>query len=97
MGGGSVRRALWGVDVKTLNRPVYSLADAAEILRMSPGTLAWWLDGGERGRRVYPPVIRVEPTGERSLTWGEFVEAGLLRQYRRELGVRLQRPKQQPP
>jgi len=45
---------LWGVDVKTLNRPVYSLADAAEILRMSPGTLAWWLDGGERGRRRPP-------------------------------------------
>lgn len=77
------------VDVKTLNRPVYSLADAAEILRMSPSMLAWWLDGGERGRRVYPPVIRIEPTGERNLTWAEFVEAGLLRQYRRELGVRL--------
>ena len=77
------------VDVKTLNRPVYSLADAAEILRMSPSTLGWWLEGGKRGRRVYPPVIRTEPTGERSLTWAEFVEAGLLRQYRRDLGVRL--------
>jgi len=77
------------VNVKTLNRRVYSLADAAEILRISPSTLGWWLDGGKRGRRSYPPVIRVKPTGERSLTWAEFVEAGLLRQYRRTLGVRL--------
>ena len=73
----------------TLNRRVYSLADAAEILRISPSTLAWWLEGGRRGKREYPPVIRSEPTGERSLTWAEFVEAGLLRQYRRDLGVRL--------
>ena len=72
-----------------LNRRVYSLADAAEILRVSASTLLWWLDGGERGRREYLPVIRVEPTGERNLTWAEFVEAGLLRQYRRDLGVRL--------
>ena len=78
-----------GVDVTTLHRRVYSLADAAEILRVSPSTLLWWLDGGERRRREYPPVLRIEPTGERSLTWAEFVEAGLLRQYRRNLGVRL--------
>jgi uncharacterized protein (DUF433 family) len=72
-----------------LNRRVYSLADASQILRTSPSTLEWWLEGGRRGKRSYPPVIRSEPTGERSLTWAEFVEAGLLRQYRRDLGVRL--------
>ena len=72
-----------------LNRRVYSLADAAEILRISPSTLEWWLEGGRRGKREYPPVIRSKPTGDRSLTWAEFVEAGLLRQYRRDLGVRL--------
>ena len=73
----------------TLNRRVYSLADAAEILRISPSTLEWWLEGGRRGQREYPPVIRSESTGDRHLTWAEFVEAGLLRQYRRDLGVRL--------
>ena len=72
-----------------LNRRVYSLADAAEILRVSPSTLGGWLEGGRRGKRDYPPVIRSEPTGDRSLTWAEFVEAGLLRQYRRDLGGRL--------
>lgn len=75
--------------METLNRSVYSLVDAAEILRISPSTLEWWLEGGKRGKREYPPVIRSEPTGDRSLTWAEFVEAGLLRQYRRDLGVRL--------
>ena len=34
---------------------------------------------------MYTPVIRSEPAGDRSLTWAEFVEAGLLRQYRRDL------------
>ena len=75
--------------MSTLNRPVYSLLDAAEILRVSPSTLEWRLEGGRRGKREYPPVIRSEPTGDRRLTWAEFVEAGLLRQYRGDLGVRL--------
>ncbi len=33
---------------------------------------------------LYPPVIRPEPTGSDSVTWGEFVEAGLLRGYRKK-------------
>lgn len=33
---------------------------------------------------MYAPVIRSEPTGRHApVTWGEFVEAGLLRSYRR--------------
>jgi len=31
----------------------------------------------------------LEPSGERSVTWAEFVEAGLLREYRRTHGVAL--------
>jgi uncharacterized protein (DUF433 family) len=34
-------------------------------------------------------VIRVEPTGSRNVTWAEFVEASLLRTYRREHDVPL--------
>lgn len=78
------------VDAKTLDRVVYSETDAAEILRMSPSTLHWWLEGRKQGTKLYPPVIRPEPMGSRSLTWGEFIEAALLRQYRRDLQVRLQ-------
>lgn len=78
------------MDVRTLDREVYSEADAAEILRVAPSTLHWWLEGRKQGDKVYPPVIRPESTGSRSLTWAEFVEAALLRQYRREHQVRLQ-------
>lgn len=85
----ATRRHDVGVDVTTLHRAVYSEADAGEILRVPPSTLHWWLEGGKRRDRVYPPVIRPEPTGSRSLSWGEFVEAALLRQYRRQLDVEL--------
>jgi hypothetical protein len=34
-------------------------------------------------------VIRVEPSGSRNVTWAEFVEAGLLRSYRRDHDVPL--------
>ena len=46
--------------------------------------------GGWKGRPPrYRSVIRVEPTGSRNVTWAEFVEASLLRSYRREHDVRL--------
>lgn len=79
-----------GVSVRLLDRPVYSEADAADILRVPRSTLHWWLEGRSDNGHSYPPVIRPEPTGVGSLTWGEFIEAALLRQYRRELRVRLQ-------
>jgi uncharacterized protein (DUF433 family) len=52
-------------------------------------TLHWWLEGGVRDGRRYAPVIRLEPSGSKEVTWGEFVEARYLRAYRRDLGVRL--------
>ena len=72
-----------------LDRKTYSVADAARILRVPPSTLRWWLEGGSKRGKTYPPVIRPSPTGEFTLTWAEFVESGLLCQYRRELHVRL--------
>jgi uncharacterized protein (DUF433 family) len=72
-----------------LDREMFSEAEAARLLRVPQSTLHWWLDGGVYRGRSYPPVIRIEPTGERSVTWAEFVEAGLLREYRRTHGVAL--------
>jgi DNA-binding transcriptional MerR regulator len=66
---------------------MFSEAEAARLLRVAQSTLHYWLEGGERRGRTYQPVIRVEPRGTRSVTWAEFIEAGLLRQYRREHGV----------
>ena len=74
------------VGVTILDREMYTEAAAARLLRVAPSTLHWWLEG--RPPR-YRPVIRVEPTGSRTVTWAEFVEAGLLRSYRREHDVPL--------
>ena len=74
------------MSVTILDREMYTEAAAARLLRIAPSTLHWWLEG--RAPR-YRPVIRVAPTGSRNVTWAEFVEAGLLRSYRREHDVPL--------
>ncbi len=66
---------------------MFSEAEAARLLRVAPSTLHYWLEGGVRGGKRYKPVIRVEPRGSRIVTWAEFIEAGLLREYRRQHGV----------
>lgn len=68
--------------VSILDRETYSEAEAARLLRMAQSTLHYWLEGDERPGKTYKPVIRVEPRGRRVVTWAEFIEAGLLRQYR---------------
>jgi uncharacterized protein (DUF433 family) len=74
------------VSVTLLEREMYSETIAARLLRVAPSTLHWWLEG--RAPR-YRPVIRPEPTGSRVVTWAEFVEASLLRSYRRDHDVPL--------
>lgn len=76
-------------DVTVLDRELYDVSVAAAVLRVPPSTLRWWLEGGERRGRVYAPVLRVEPTGSSTVTWGEVVEAGYLTGYRKGLGVKL--------
>jgi uncharacterized protein (DUF433 family) len=70
-----------------LDREMYTEAGAARLLRIAPATLHYWLEGGTRRSKTYQPVIREEATGSRTVTWAEFVEAGLLRQYRRQHNV----------
>jgi uncharacterized protein (DUF433 family) len=71
------------MSVHTLDREMYTGAEAARLLRISQATLHYWLEGGVRRGKRYRPVIREEPQGRRTVTWAEFVEAALLRQYRR--------------
>lgn len=73
-----------------LERPVYGIVEAAGLLGLRPDRTRAWVDGYERGGVRYAPVIRPEPTGDDVVTWGEFVELGYLREYRRK-GVPLQR------
>ena len=70
--------------VSVLDREMFSEAAAARLLGVSQATLNYWLEGGTYRGRQYKPVIREQPRGGRApVTWAEFVEAGLLRQYRR--------------
>jgi uncharacterized protein (DUF433 family) len=72
-----------------LEREMYTEAEAGRLLGVHQSTLHYWLEGAERPDKTYPPVIREAPRGGRSVTWGEFVEAGLLREYRRTHRVRM--------
>jgi uncharacterized protein (DUF433 family) len=78
-------------DVALLEREMYAEAEAARLLNVAQSTLHYWLEGKTgRGGKVHRPVIREEPKGTGAgVTWAEFVEAGLLREYRRELKVPL--------
>lgn len=62
---------------------MYTEAQAARLLRLAQPTLHYWLEGGGRRGKTYKPIIRVEATGSNRVTWAEFIEAGLVRQYRR--------------
>lgn len=68
--------------VTVFDRPLYSTGEAARLLQVPPQTLRRWLEGITVGGTSYPPVLRSEPTGIDAVTWGEFLEAGLLREYR---------------
>jgi uncharacterized protein (DUF433 family) len=65
-----------------LSRPTYGFGQIDRVLGLKTGTAQRWIDGYERGGRHYDPVIRESSTGNGTATWGEFVEARLLSEYR---------------
>ena len=76
-----------------LDKPVYQMNEAARLLRLPDKTLRRWIDGDRRFEKVIDPLIRPESTGSTDVTWGEFVEAGLLREFRhRKLPIERLRP-----
>lgn len=66
------------------DRPVYGFGQVDRILGVRAGTSQRWIDGYRRSGKSYPPVIRTEQTGVETVTWGEFIEARLLAEYRDE-------------
>lgn len=77
-------------DVTLLDRRIYVMSDVDRYLGLHPGTARRWIDGYRRGERSYPPVIRQQTTHDESVSWGEFVEAQLLSEFR-GAGVTLQK------
>lgn len=78
------------VPATVLDRPLYDEALAAEVFGLPRATLHYWLEGDERHGKTYAPILRPTATGSRTVTWGEFVEARYLREYRRTLGAKMQ-------
>ncbi|MGH8775322.1 MAG: DUF433 domain-containing protein [Jiangellaceae bacterium] len=72
-----------GAVTTVLDREMYTEAHAARLLGVAQSTLHYWLEGGERRGRQYQPVLRERTRGTRTVMWAEFIEAGLLREYRR--------------
>jgi uncharacterized protein (DUF433 family) len=76
-----------------LNEVVYQVNEAARLLHLPDKTLRRWLDGDWRHGEFTEPLIREAATGSTDVTWGEFVEAGFLREYRvRSLPIARLRP-----
>lgn len=70
--------------INLLDRDVYSMGQVDRLLGLSSGTATRWIDGYTRLDRRYEPLVRVESTGSEVVTWGEFVEARLISEYRRQ-------------
>ena len=76
-----------------LDRAIYSYADVDRLVGLRAGTARRWLDGYTRGRAFYEPVLRAESTDQDLVTWGEFVEARLLAEFRdRKVSIQRMRP-----
>lgn len=68
--------------IDLLERPLYGMSQVDRLLALPSGTARRWIDGYQRRGRFYDPVIRIEPSGSEIVTWGEFVEARFLAEYR---------------
>ncbi len=70
-------------DVAVLEIVVYEAIEAARLLGLHVKTLRNWLEGYATKVKSYPPVLRQSAIGSDLVTWGEFVEAGFLTEYRK--------------
>lgn len=70
--------------VSLLDQDMYSMGQADRLLGLSHGTARRWIDGYERQGKRHDPLVRAESTGSEDVTWGEFVEARLISEYRRQ-------------
>ncbi|MCA1709064.1 MAG: hypothetical protein LC808_39620, partial [Actinobacteria bacterium] len=52
------------------------------LLGLNLDTAKRWINGYRRHGREYEPIVREEPTDTTWVTWGEFIEARLLSEYR---------------
>lgn len=70
------------VTSKLMDRPLYTTAHAANLLRMPTSTLRYWLQGRSHGAQTYLPVLRDSINDDDTVRWGELIEAAVLRHLR---------------
>lgn len=68
--------------VSLLERPVYTYREVDRLLGLNTATAKRWINGYRRKGRDYDPIVREEPTDDKWVTWGEFIETRLLSEYR---------------
>lgn len=68
--------------VELLDRPTYLYAEADRLIGLQPGTARRWINGYDRAGRHYAPILRSATTDDEWVTWGEFVEARMLAEFR---------------
>lgn len=76
------------VPAALLDRPIFEIAEAARLLGLG-STLYWWLNGRQTSDRSYMPALRDRVNKRREVTWGEFVEAAMLKELRHRHKVKL--------
>lgn len=65
-----------------LDHEVYLYAEVDRIVGLPGGTARRWINGYQRTGKQYDPILRTAPRESEWATWGEFVEARILAEYR---------------
>ncbi len=71
-----------------LDRDVYLYSEVDRLIGLRGGTARRWINGYERGGKQYDPILRAAPRATEWVTWGEFVEARVLAEFREEVPTR---------
>jgi uncharacterized protein (DUF433 family) len=68
--------------VTLLDRPTYLYPEVDRLIGLRAGTARRWINGYERAGKRYEPILRTSPLDSEWATWGEFVEARMLSEFR---------------
>ncbi len=74
-----------------LYRDVYLYNEVDRLTGLRAGTARRWINGYSRNGRDYAPILREHPQETEWVTWGEFVEARILAEYRDQKAIKTTR------
>jgi hypothetical protein len=65
-----------------LDREVYVYAEVDRLVGLGGGTARRWINGYEHEGSIYQPLLRVVRRDTPWVTWGDFVQARMLAEFR---------------